>query len=289
MGRGLSELQKTILVMARENRTAYELGPCELRVMYFHPGLSFQKPDGCESLAHSPRYWQWWNSRHDPRCLEQWRESTKAMEELVTKIHGADFFPEPDPTKIHRPTKEEEASVMALVESLDDLDIFESDNKMPIWFSMESYGSRPYYKPAEAEWVVEQLKARGFEARVKYMELHHADVYAWEVMGKVYGFDRHRKTLRGGPQGTHWSALAGKRAHHRTPGGKFYDVQAIGAKRYNAAKVAASKAFKRLEERGLAIRFSWRTTTGIKLTEQGITMADQLMANRFDHVKTVSH
>jgi len=102
-----------------------------------------------------------------------------------------------------------------------------------------------------------------------------ADIYAWEVLESSYGFGKHlRATTRYGSQ-------YGDRAGHRKPGGEaLFSRSAIGASRYKAAHVAVTKAFRRLEERGLVKRFIFGgKAAGLKLTADGVEMAEQLSAN----------
>ena len=99
-----------------------------------------------------------------------------------------------------------------------------------------------------------------------WVHVHHA-----EVMAKHYGF----------------TPAVGKSPGHRWYGrlpdlrgnGHIFSRKAIGEKRYNAACVAVTRAFKRLTERGLVERYCWAITErafGAKLTEAGIEVARML-------------
>ncbi len=61
-------------------------------------------------------------------------------------------------------------------------------------------------------------------------------------------------------------------------GGHHFDVQSIGKNRYSAAHAAVSRAFKRLEQRGLVTRYygAYSQWTGIKLTDGGLHVAKLL-------------
>lgn len=63
-------------------------------------------------------------------------------------------------------------------------------------------------------------------------------------------------------------------------GSQNFSKEQIGSKRYNSANAAVSKAFQRLEARGLITRYY--SITGhvlLKLTKRGIEMAKRLLAN----------
>lgn len=49
---------------------------------------------------------------------------------------------------------------------------------------------------------------------------------------------------------------------------------------YNSASAAISRSFKRLEERGLAVRILGRAWAGINLTEEGMNVAKNLVSTR---------
>jgi hypothetical protein len=320
MGRGLSELQRTILVMAWENRDRHGLGAVEYYVTYSHPTMSFKVPDGARDFENSDRFYDWLMSRQDEENCG--RTVAERMHAEMRRRHHEEMFAPLEAVlgieskqAVHRPTQEEEEEVIKTRESIDDLGLFGEKSGLPVRVH-EPAGKFPplfrsrgsYADRREVERIVEALKARGFEAGIRYEDIRHADLYSWEVLGKVYGFERHRKILLGGrPAHTHyhdrewaerqkyrnedakqsWLDIAG----HRYSGGKFYDVEAIGPARYNAAKVATSKAFHRLAARHLAVH-GWYSYfdygTGIKLTAEGVEVADRLMANRDDVVTTVS-
>jgi hypothetical protein len=116
-----------------------------------------------------------------------------------------------------------------------------------------------------------------------------ADVYAWEVLESAYGFREHRRLdWSGKPAETRYGSSSGNFAGHRKPGGEpLFSRSAIGPRRYNAAHVAVSKAFYRLQERGLAKGFIFGgKAAGLKLTAEGVEMAERLSAN---HEATLPH
>jgi hypothetical protein len=100
-----------------------------------------------------------------------------------------------------------------------------------------------------------------------------ADAFYHEILAEHYGFE---------PTGPlRYPAHYGEHAGQRIAGGQKFSRQAIGARRYDAAKVALSRAVGRLEHRGLvqvrqAASSHW---SGISLTEAGVLLAKQLTVN----------
>lgn len=148
-----------------------------------------------------------------------------------------------------------------------------------------SQGGRPgiaaspqFEDRAEAVAIADRLAALQVPAWVACSCEGSADLLLAEILGQFYGFDAHRKMQRIGPAP----------GNGREPGDKLFDRQAIGEQRYNAATVAARKAFSRLEQRDLAVVLTWRRTPGIKLTRSGLEVAEQLSAHSDSMVSTVS-
>jgi hypothetical protein len=195
------------------------------------------------------------------------------------------------------PTEGEVEAYISLIESIEDLDLFSSPEHAPILPAFNTQwrvSRREDYSQAEARKLAAVLQSRGFEASER-VSLPFGDLYAWEIMAEFYGFAEHRKQLMGGPQSTRFPdyssnsnsdirALSG----HRRPDGKFFDVSAIGPQRYNAVKVAISKALARLEERDLILRLWWDKSLGMKLTDSGFDLSSSLSANTNDNVISVS-
>ncbi len=100
-----------------------------------------------------------------------------------------------------------------------------------------------------------------------------ADAYYHEILADHYGFE---------PTGPlRYPEHYGGHAGQRIAGGQKFSRRAIGARRYDAAKVALSRAAGRLERRGLvqtrqATMSHW---AGISLTETGVLLAKQLAVN----------
>jgi hypothetical protein len=98
----------------------------------------------------------------------------------------------------------------------------------------------------------------------------HAHLYTYEVLVKVYGFELLPTAFDIDRESNTWN----------------FDRKKIGEKKYASAHVAISKTFKRLEDRGLAVRirpvFIDREKTsnsfwsGIDLTEDGFKLAQSL-------------
>jgi len=64
-------------------------------------------------------------------------------------------------------------------------------------------------------------------------------------------------------------------------GRQNFSRQAIGPGRYEAARASVSKAFRRLEARGLVVRLvgAMALWAGVSLTEEGVRVAQKIMAN----------
>ena len=112
-----------------------------------------------------------------------------------------------------------------------------------------------------------------------------ADLYPHEVLIAAFGFGEHRRIeITGKP-----APLRGYADSQRLPYGKFFDRSKIGEERYNTAVVSVSRAFARLQERGLVERtyggYQWM---GIQLTTEGLEVAKSLSANTHDNVTTLS-
>lgn len=126
---------------------------------------------------------------------------------------------------------------------------------------------------SDLQRAILQLAARNIESgELKPTETH---LYTYEVMWSVYGFSEHGKDFH---SPIHYSNDGRER---RSPGRHHFDQQAIGEKRYQAAAAAISRAFRRLEERGLASRYNGAIAwwAGIKLTDEGLTVARAITVN----------
>lgn len=62
-------------------------------------------------------------------------------------------------------------------------------------------------------------------------------------------------------------------------GSNHFSIARIGESKYRSAKVAISKAFRRLEERGLVVRMEGRNWGGVNLTDEGMAEAKKVTAN----------
>ncbi len=168
-----------------------------------------------------------------------------------------------------------------------------------LWICVGHF-SEQHDADAAAASVTQQadLAPLGLSLRVEGNYGAGADVYTHEVLLECYGFDQHRKLLLNGEptalryseaherNNEYWRDLAGK----RIVGSHFISKTSVGSARYNAAMVATSKAFKRLEERGLAVKLTgigsqW---SGLQLTGAGIELARSLTANTNDVVTSIS-
>jgi hypothetical protein len=87
-----------------------------------------------------------------------------------------------------------------------------------------------------------------------------ADLFAPQVLSEFYG----------------WPSVC-TRIRKRGPN---FDRQRIGEARYNSNRAAVSRAFKRLEARGLSIRHRGLYWSGITLTEEGKIVASKLSVNK---------
>ena len=309
MGRGLSELQKTILVMAQENRRTENLPPLQFWVDYKHPALNYPEVVARYApIIHGPVYIDWIKSWAHPEFAEQ-------IIEHIAEPHNP--WKGDPPLVRHTATEDEDRAFIKTVELLESINEgFIGQSGEPNYEHTDTYirtccSSYATCSQSMAESLVATLKTNGFDAWIRAEDQSSADVFAWEVTGKVYGFSEHRKRFMGGYESsTHFHSreivengikaqkplgenatvaevichcLRGDRnrddleaAGRRRAGGKLYDVQAIGPERYNAAKVAVSKAFARLQERKLALVFRWPETSGIKLTDDGVKLADEI-------------
>jgi hypothetical protein len=96
------------------------------------------------------------------------------------------------------------------------------------------------------------------------------DVLYAEVMMRHYGFEPEQ--MPAGCDGMHLRHWSGWRAH-----GTQFSRESIGAKRYDAAKAAVSRAVRRLEWRGLVFTYSEaKHVRDIYLTPEGWKLANGL-------------
>jgi len=89
--------------------------------------------------------------------------------------------------------------------------------------------------------------------------------------------------MLGGPASGHRAADG-----ERWPDTVHFSKSAIGPARYNRAQVVVSRAFLRLEQRGLAFRGQLGRHGGIVLTHKGRTLAESLSANPAPNIRKVS-
>ncbi len=131
----------------------------------------------------------------------------------------------------------------------------------------------------------ERINARGATTHIKAILDDGADLYPHEVLIAAFGFGEYRRIeITGKP-----ASLRGCADNSRLAGGKYFDRTKIGEERYNTAVVSVSRAFARLEERGLVIRvYAGREWMGIDLTPEGLDTAKRLSANTLVHHTTVS-
>ena len=99
------------------------------------------------------------------------------------------------------------------------------------------------------------------------------NVYTCEVLVVHFGFPVRMKSWRRG------SAVDDRDAVRKYHTGRRFDPNVIGRKRYAAAQAAVSRAFTRLQGRGLLIRSrgAFARWSGGQLTEKGFEVAQQIM------------
>ena len=104
----------------------------------------------------------------------------------------------------------------------------------------------------------------------------------------AFRYREHRKILLPGrPESLRYDF--GDQAGERKPSGKFFDREKICASRYNTAVVSVSRAFARLEQRGLVWRlYAGHDWMGIDLTPEGFELAETLSANSLVIHQTLS-
>jgi len=92
------------------------------------------------------------------------------------------------------------------------------------------------------------------------LDIEGTEIYAPEILYEYYGFPKKSwqspcdidKSVKGGH------------------GIRYFSMAEIGEKRYKSARVALSKAFLRLEERGLLVRWYFgKKHMGARLTDEG--------------------
>ena len=104
-----------------------------------------------------------------------------------------------------------------------------------------------------------------------------ADLYYSEIFAEVYQWQPTLSPLRGKP-----STYMGYQSDGRRPGSQHFSKAAIGAKTYNSAQAAVSRAVTRLWNRGLVTpvigaRSRW---SGLNLTETGAKAAHAVQVQR---------
>jgi hypothetical protein len=272
MGRGLSELQKTILQLAYKNHVAEGRTLVSFRVFAYEAlppaPVTFTEEDCAAPVFSSPiEELQYVVAREEKagRFLTTLDEAIeKAKESLLQKLEG--LVQEPFTWKDSSPQGAGITGMVTLIA-----------NTLP------SY--------AEAQEFADQLELKGVPVRffTHPRDDDAADLFFHEVLFEAFGFHEGRKLLMNGrPTSLRYAEGDDEWSGKRIVGAHFFSKEKIGASRYNAATVATSKAFKRLEERGLAIRRCgggpWRengggTWMGICLTLAGFEVAKELSAN----------
>ncbi len=247
MGRGLSELQKTILKMAYKNHVDEELTLPEYRVVVYEnfPLPPFTSEDVAGGRVSAEEGFRAWNEAEE-----------KALEILRKRV--PDLLPDPA-------SWGSSESIIGAARAL----------------------AGTFYSYQEAHAFSCSLMQRGFEEGFvvinRFIPEGNFDLYFHEVLLECFGFNEHLKTDYTGnlvsirfPEN---ACLPGQ----RNAVGQFFSRESIGAARYNAATASAARAFRRLEERALVLRivgtqWHWQIQ-GIKLTAAGCETAKDLSVN----------
>ncbi len=252
MGRGLSDLQKTILQLAYENHVSEGRNIPRYQVMVeVEPPIPLEPVDPIAALQdyNSEAYWTKYQELQD-RALGA---AEQRLEDILSEA-ARWFYRGPG------------ASHQTLTKTWG-LTITTLDDK------------------AEADTLTHQLIERGESALTSALLDGYAALFTHEVLIAAFGFGEHRKTTISGRP----APLRGYEDNRRLPYGKFFDRSAIGEERYNTAVVSVSRAFARLEERGLVIRiYGGHQWMGIDFTPEGLVLAAYLSVNTHDNVTTLS-
>lgn len=102
----------------------------------------------------------------------------------------------------------------------------------------------------------------------------HPDLYTYEVLSARFGFPIRPGVIFVDRESNNWN----------------FNTRKIGKKKYASACASVSRAFKRLEERGLAQRiqpknYNW---SGIKLTQAGLELAQQLSVKTLAQCESIN-
>lgn len=254
MGRGLSDLQKTILCTALVNRQAEGLEPLRYCIEFDNQAERYEY-DNPKSKAWRGIYQELGlTERGDHVCSKGGRHG------VATALWREEHF---DPAPLQAIVDRANArGVRARVvpggaDSLWHGDVY-------LWEILDSvYGFGGHRRIGVSGRIdptrhhtAEELEAIRIEADEPAIGEWVEVVRAWTGM-----VEREQKN-------------PGK----RLPSGQFFAKSEIGAKRYEAARVTVSKAFERLAERGLAERLWWGKSPGLKLTLKGVEEAERLSA-----------
>lgn len=118
--------------------------------------------------------------------------------------------------------------------------------------------------------VIAYRRRKKAEAEGKYpSDIHGCDVLAAHVLEGYFGWKK--------------SGIY----NYIARGGKNFDRETIGRSKYNSTRSTLSKTFKRLQDRGLVMPArgkEYNTWKGYNLTEEGIEIAKELLANIKDDI-----
>jgi hypothetical protein len=240
MGRGLSELQRNILAMARDNRIAESLAPVAYEVLFTGPDYD---PD------------RWWSDE-----IVAWRET-------IARIGYADTG------EAARLDHER------MLPGKPFLGCIHVKNSKPFWgiYPSAIEDRTEAMRIAEAG-IAAGIKAYAridisscwaAEPGRPWCGVYKADLYSWEVLDRVYGFGEHPFRCRGhdgidrSVRGRHLGCI------HR------FDRKAVGIARYEAARISVLKSFQALNNRGLAVSIS-NSSPALKVTNDGMKVAEGL-------------
>jgi len=141
----------------------------------------------------------------------------------------------------------------------------------------------------EARDFEKDLEQRGLKADVGTWSEYQCDLFPSEVYCEVYGFNR----------GTQWERRMGKTGNFAVPGfpkarqaRKWHNIyldETANYKhsKYGTARAAVSRAFKRLETRGLVEQNKY--DYGINLTDSGVETARELLVSGDRNTISVIH
>lgn len=107
-----------------------------------------------------------------------------------------------------------------------------------------------------------------------FVPFDRPDLYTYEVLTAHFGFSIRPGVIFVDRESNNWN----------------FNRRKIGKRKYSSACASVSRAFRRLEERGLAQRiqpnnYNW---SGIKLTEAGLELAKELSVKTLSQCKSVN-